>query len=304
MNKKIFQKELIIGLSKKKKIIPSKYHYDYQGSKYFEKITKQKEYYPTRKEKEILKKISKKLPRMFKGNLSFYEIGSGAVDKIKILMNKNVKFYFPIDISAKFIRKASKNLKKKFPRLRIKPIIADYSKPFKIKNSINTTKVFFFLGSSIGNFHSGEDIKFLKNLSKCIDKKSFIFIGVDLVKKSSIINKAYNDKAGYTAKFSLNLINIINRNFNCGLNINNFSYIGIYNKKLKSLQGFLVSKINQSFKIGLRKFNLKKDEKIQVEVSNKFTPSSFKFLAKKGNFKTHSYWTDNLRYFSLFLLKR
>ena len=125
-----------------------------------------------------------------------------------------------------------------------------------------------------------------------------------MVKKSSIINKAYNDKAGYTAKFSLNLINIINRNFNCGLNINNFSYIGIYNKKLKSLQGFLVSKINQSFKIGLRKFNLKKDEKIQVEVSNKFTPSSFKFLAKKGNFKTHSYWTDNLRYFSLFLLKR
>ena len=125
-----------------------------------------------------------------------------------------------------------------------------------------------------------------------------------MVKKSSIINKAYNDKAGYTAKFSLNLINIINRNFNCGLNINNFSYIGIYNKKLKSLQGFLVSKINQSFKIGLRKFNLKKDEKIQVEVSNKFTPSSFKLLVKKGNFKIHSYWTDNLRYFSLFLLKR
>ena len=75
-------------------------------------------------------------------------------------------------------------------------------------------------------------------------------------------------------------------------------------EKLKSLQGFLVSKINQSFKIGLRKFNLKKDEKIQVEVSNKFTPSSFKLLVKKGNFKIHSYWTDNLRYFSLFLLKR
>ena len=304
MNKKVFAKELKAGLSKKNKIIPSKYHYDFKGSKYFEKITQQKEYYPTRKEKEILKKISKKLPKMFNGSLSFCEIGSGATDKIKILMNKKVKFYFPIDISAKFIRIASKKLKIKYPNLRIKPVITDYNKPFKIKNFKKTTKVFFFLGSSIGNFHPGEDVKFLKNLSKCIDKKSFIFIGVDLVKKASIITKAYNDKAGYTAKFSLNLINVINRNFNCGLNINDFSYVGIYNKSLKSLQGFLVSKSKQSFKIGLKKFNLRKGEKIQVEVSNKFTPKSFISIAKKANFKTHSYWTDKQKYFALFLLKR
>ena len=304
MNRNIFKKELVQGLSKINKIIPSKYHYDYQGSKYFEKITQQKEYYPTRKEKEILKKISKKLPKMIKGNLSFCEIGSGATDKIKILMNQNVKFYFPIDISGKFIRKASKKLKLKYPKLKIKPVVADYNKPFKIKNFKNTTKVFFFLGSSIGNFHPGQDVKFLQNLSKCIDRNSFIFIGVDLIKKSSIINKAYNDKAGYTAKFSLNLINIINKNFNCGLNINNFSYIGIYNKKIRSLQGFLVSKSKQKFKIGSKNFKLKKNEKIQVEVSNKFSPKSFTSLAKKANLKTHSFWTDKSNYFGVFLLKR
>tara|TARA_B100000214_G_C23931882_1_gene611152 strand:- start:146 stop:1060 length:915 start_codon:yes stop_codon:yes gene_type:complete len=304
MNRNIFKKELLRGLSKIKKIIPSKYHYDYQGSKYFEKITQQKEYYPTRKEKEILKKISKKLPKMIKGNLSFCEIGSGATDKIKILMNQNVKFYFPIDISGKFIRNASKKLKLKYPKLKIKPVVADYNKPFKIKNFKNTTKVFFFLGSSIGNFHPGQDVKFLKNLSKCIDRNSFVFIGVDLIKKSSIINKAYNDKAGYTAKFSLNLINIINKNFNCGLNINNFSYIGIYNNKIRSLQGFLVSKFKQKFKIGSKNFKLKKNEKIQVEVSNKFSPKSFTSLANKANLKTHSYWTDKSNYFGVFLLKR
>ena len=241
---------------------------------------------------------------MFNGNLSFCEIGSGATDKIKILMNKKVRFYFPIDISGKFILNASKKLKLKFPKLKIKPVVADYNKPFKIKNFKNTTKIFFFLGSSIGNFHPGQDVKFLKNLSKCVDKKSFIFIGVDLVKRPSLINNAYNDKAGFTAKFSLNLINIINKNFKCGLNIKDFNYIGIYNKKLKSLQGFLVSKIKQSFKIGSKKINLIKGEKIQVEVSNKFTPKSFKALARKANFKTVSYWTDKLNYFSLFLLKR
>ena len=299
-----FKRDLIKGLSKKNKIIPSKYHYDYQGSKYFEKITQQKEYYPTKKEKEILKKIRKEISKMFKGDLSFCEIGSGAIDKISILINKNVKFYFPIDISSKFIRNASKKLKKKYPRLKIKTVIADYNKPFKIKNLKNTTKVFFFLGSSIGNFHPGEDVKFLKNLSRCIDRKSFIFVGVDLIKKVSIINKAYNDKAGYTAKFSLNLINIINRNFKCGLNINNFSYIGIYNKKLRSLQGFLVSKSHQSFNIGSKTFNLRKGEKIQVEVSNKFTIKSFIDLARRANFKAYSYWTDKQKYYSLFLLNR
>ncbi len=304
MNLNTFKAELIKGLSKKSKIIPSKYHYDYIGSKYFEKITQQNEYYPTRKEKEILKKISKKIPKMFKGKLSFCEIGSGAIDKIKILLNRNVVYYFPIDISGKFILKATKKLKKRFPKLKIKPVIADYNKPFKIKNFKKTTKIFFFLGSSIGNFHPGEDVKFLKNLSNCIDKKSYVFVGVDLIKKPSIINRAYNDKAGYTAKFSLNLINIINKNFKCGLNINNFLYKGIYNKKLKSLQGFLVSKTNQDFSIGSKNFNLKKNEKIQVEVSNKFTKKSFISLAKKANLKTHSFWTDKLSYFALFLLKR
>ena len=300
-----FKKDLIKGLSKKNKVIPSKYHYDYQGSKYFEKITRQKEYYPTRKEKEILKKIKNKIPKMFKGNLAFCEIGSGAEDKIKILINENVKLYFPIDISKKFIINASKKLKKIHPKLIIKPIIADYNKPFSLKKfNNNFTKIFFFLGSSIGNFHPNDDVKFLKNLSKCMDKKSYLFVGVDLIKKQSIINKAYNDKAGYTAKFSLNLINIINKKFKCRLDINNFFYKGVYNKRKKSLQGFLISKVKQSFKIGSKKITLKKNEKTQVEVSNKFTPKSFISLVNRGNFKFISYWTDKQGYFGLFLLKK
>ena len=162
-DKKIFLKELKAGLSKKNKMIPSKFHYDLLGSKYFEKITQQKEYYPTRKEKEILRKLSKKIPTLFKGNLSFVEIGSGAIDKIKILLNKNVKFYIPLDISLDFVKKSVLKLKKKYPKLKVKPIKIDYSKPFKIPNFKRTTKICFFLGSSIGNFHNKEEIGFLKN---------------------------------------------------------------------------------------------------------------------------------------------
>ena len=300
---KIFLKELKVGLSKKNKTIPSKFHYDLLGSKYFEKITQQKEYYPTRKEKEILKKLSKKIPSIFTGNLSFVEIGSGAVDKIKILLNKNVKFYIPLDISLDFVKKSVSKLKKKYPKLKVKPIKIDYSKSFRIPKFNKTKKICFFLGSSIGNFHNKEEIKFLKNIRKSIEKNNYLFVGVDLIKNKKVLERAYNDKKGYTAKFSLNLINIINRNFNTGLNIKNFYYKGIFNKRLKCVQGFIVSKINQSFFLGKKRFFLKKNENIQVEISNKFTIKSFVDLSRLAKWKVEKYWLDRQKYFAVFLLK-
>jgi len=300
---KIFLKELKVGLSKKNKTIPSKFHYDLLGSKYFEKITQQKEYYPTRKEKEILKKLSKKISSIFKGNLSFVEIGSGAADKIKILLNKNVKFYIPLDISLDFVKKSVSKLKKKYPKLKVKPIKIDYSKSFRIPKFNKTKKICFFLGSSIGNFHNKEEIKFLKNIRKSIGKNNYLFVGVDLIKNKKILERAYNDKKGYTAKFSLNLINIINSNFNTGLNIKNFYYKGIFNKRLKCVQGFIVSKINQSFFLGKKRFFLKKNENIQVEISNKFTIKSFVDLSRLAKWKVEKYWLDRQKYFAIFLLK-
>ena len=298
-----FKKDLIIGLSKKNKRIPSKYHYDLQGSKYFEKITKQKEYYPTRKEKEILKKISKEIPKLFNGKLSYVELGSGAIDKIKLLINKDVKYYVPLDISLDYVRKSVKKLKKQYPKIKIKPKKIDYSKQFKIPNLKETTKVYFFLGSSIGNFYNKEEIKFLKKLRKSISKNNYLFIGVDLIKNKTILDKAYNDKNGYTAKFSLNLINIINRTQKTNLNIKDFYYHGFYNTKLKCIQGYLVSKVNQNFKIGNKRFFLKKRERILVEISNKFTVRSFTRLASNTGWTTERVWLDNQKYYSLFLLK-
>ena len=175
-----FKKDLIIGLSQKNKRIPSKYHYELEVSKYFEKITKQKEYYPTRKEKEILKKISKEIPKLFNGKLSYVELGSGAIDKIKLLINKDVKYYVPLDISLDYVRNSVKKLKKQYPKIKIKPKKIDYSKQFKIPNLKETTKVYFFLGSSIGNFYNKEEIKFLKKLRKSINKNGIINLVITL----------------------------------------------------------------------------------------------------------------------------
>jgi len=291
------------NFAKKRKIIPSKFHYDLQGSKYFEKITKTKEYYITRVEKEILKKISNELNKIFGDNLTFVEFGSGSTEKISILLNNQVKFYVPLDISFDFINKSLKKLPKHFPQLKILPAYCDYIKYIKLPKNISKTKIGFFLGSSIGNFYNGEEKKFLINAKKTLGKNSFLFVGVDLVKNVKILKKAYDDKKKFTAKFNLNLINIINKKVKTKLKIKDFKYIATYNKKNKSMENFIVSKKNQVFFIRKNKFYFKKNEKIQTEISNKFTISKFAKLAKSSGWQVKKHWKNLRSYYAVFLLQ-
>jgi len=300
---KSFAQELIKSFYKKKKIIPSKFHYDLKGSKYFEKITKTKEYYITRVEKEILNKISGQINKIFENNLTFVEFGSGSTEKIRILLNKKVKFYVPIDISFDFINKSSKKLLKSFPNLKILPTYSDYTKYISLPKSISKTKVGFFLGSSIGNFYNKEERKFLKNAKKTLGKKNFLFIGVDLIKNVKILKKAYNDKGNFTAKFNLNLINIINKQIKTKLNVRDFKYMATFNKKKNSMENFIKSKKDQNFFINKNKFYIKKGDKIQTEISNKFTISKFNKLAKSSGWSVRKHWKDARRYYAVFLLQ-
>ena len=303
MKKISFIKELLLNLSKKEKIIPSKFHYDLKGSKYFEKITKTKEYYITRIEKKILRKISKKINLIFGKNLTFVEFGSGSTDKIHILLNNQVRFYVPLDISLDFIKQSMKKLYRSFPKLKILPTYCDYTKYIKLPKNISKTKIGFFLGSSIGNFYNKNEKKFLKNAKKTLGKNSFLFIGVDLIKNVQILKKAYNDKGNFTARFNLNLINIMNKKVKTKLLVKDFRYIATFNKKKNSMENFIVSKKNQIFFVNKKKFHLKKDEKIQTEISNKFTILRFSKLAKSSGWSVKKHWKDAKRYYAVFLLE-
>ncbi len=303
MKKISFIKELLLNLSKKEKIIPSKFHYDLKGSKYFEKITKTKEYYITRIEKKILRKISKKINLIFGKNLTFVEFGSGSTDKIHILLNNQVRFYVPLDISLDFIKQSMKKLYRSFPKLKILPTYCDYTKYIKLPKNISKTKIGFFLGSSIGNFYNKNEKKFLKNAKKTLGKKSFLFIGVDLIKNVQILKKAYNDKGNFTARFNLNLINIMNKKAKTKLRLKDFSYIATFNKEKNSMENFIISKKNQIFFVNKKKFHLKKDEKIQTEISNKFTISKFSQLARSSGWNVKKHWKDAKRYYAVFLLQ-
>ena len=297
------EKILVKNFSKKEKIIPSKFHYDLQGSKYFEKITKTKEYYITRIEKKILKKITNEINLIFGNNLTFVEFGSGSTEKIRILLNDQVKFYVPLDISFDFINQSTKKLFKSFPKLKILPTYCDYTKYIKLPKNISKTKIGFFLGSSIGNFYNKEERKFLKNAKKTLGNNSFLFVGVDLIKNIKVLKKAYDDKGNFTARFNLNLINIMNKKVKTKLKVKDFSYIATFNKKKNSMNNFIVSKKNQTFFINKRKFHFKKGEKVQTEISNKFTISKFIKLAKSSGWQVKKHWKDAKRYYAVFLLQ-
>jgi len=257
------EKILQENFSKKNKIIPSKFHYDLQGSRYFEKITKAKEYYITRIEKGILKKIANEINLIFGNNLTFVEFGSGSTEKIRILLNDQVKFYVPLDISFDFINKSSKKLFKSFPNLKTLPTYCDYIKYIKLPKNISKTKIGFFLGSSIGNFYNKEERKFLKNAKKTLGKNSFLFVGVDLIKNIKILKKAYDDKGNFTAKFNLNLINIINKKVRTRLKVKDFKYIATFNKKKVQWRTLLYLKKIKHFLLTRKNFILKKVKKFK-----------------------------------------
>ena len=169
--------------------------------------------------------------------------------------------------------------------------------------NISKAKIGFFLGSSIGNFYNKEERKFLKNAKKTLGKNSFLFVGVDLIKNIKILKKAYDDKGNFTAKFNLNLINIINKKVRTRLKVKDFKYIATFNKKKSSMENFIVSKKKQIFFINMKKFYLKKNEKIQTEISKKFTISKFSKLAKSSGWRVQKYWKDTKKYYAVFLLQ-
>ena len=251
----------------------------------------------------LVKKISEQINLILGKNLTFIEFGSGSDEKIRILLNNNVKFYIPLDISFDFIEKASQRLIKSYPKLKILPTYCDYTKYLRLPKNISKTKIGFFLGSSIGNFYNKDEKKFLKNAKKTLGIKSFLFVGVDLIKNVKILKKAYNDKWNYTAKFNLNLINIINKKLKTNLKIKDFKYVATYNKKKSSMENFLIAKKYQIFFINGRKFIFKKGEKIQSEISNKFTISKFSKLARSSGWQVKKYWEDRKRYYAVFLLQ-
>ena len=315
-------------LASKNKYLSPKYLYDKVGSQLFEQICIQPEYYLTRTEASILSKYAPFISNLLGNNIHIIELGSGSSSKTAILLSrfssqKKRIYYFPIDISSTMLAESAQKLKSKFPKASIVGIASDYSMGIyraaaeckvaekeekKKKNNYNDdisyTKLVLFLGSSIGNFELIEARSLLRSVRQRLNASDFLLVGFDLQKDESVLNAAYNDKAGITAKFNLNLLARINRELGGNFELEKFEHYAFYNHEQHRMEMHLISKIDQLLYIGAlgKTFSLKKGESIHTENSYKYSLNQIAALAEDCGFGIEKNFTDKKRWFNLALL--
>ena len=299
---------LVLGLQEKRKHIPTKYLYDEYGSKLFEKICDTKEYYLTRLEKKILENNAEEILNISKPS-DLFELGSGSSKKTKVLIKEKLKenksfSYSSFDISTKALQMGYNEIRKISNILDINLYLGDFIFDLDKLRLLNISRLFLFLGSTLGNFKNDLAITFLKNLSKIMKKGDYLLLGVDMLKDENIILSAYNDSKGITKKFNKNILNVINEKYNLNFNLDNFEHQAVFNSEKSQIEMFLKSKKNHLIDLpNNKKIDIKNGEKILTEISRKFTANEIESILKLSNFKVNNTFQDKNKYYSLFLLE-
>jgi len=302
--KMIFRDEVLVGFSKSPRQLPYKFFYDEQGAHLFRQICELPEYYITRTEIEILRLHGAEMAEALGPQIELIGLGTGAGTKTRILLEEldRPAVYVPIDISKEQLEKSSARFQKMFPNLQILPVAADYLEPFELPlpRHLSSRSVVYFPGSTIGNFEPDDAGEFLSRWVDLVGEGGGLLIGVDLQKDPHVIERAYNDSAGVTAKFNKNLLARINRELGADFNLAHWQHYAIYNPTEGRIEIYLLSEINQSVRIGDQTFQFRAGEKILTEYSYKHTINGFTMLARQAGFRFERVWTDDQRWFGVF----
>lgn len=310
-SEKSFADEIHFSLNQKSKFINPKFFYDHKGSELFERICNLPEYYPTRIEIGILKKLKNELANYLNDSFRLVELGSGSSIKTRIILDMLSQIqdhveYFPIDIS-EILTTSSKLLQEDFSKLHITGIIDTYESGLEfLKNYDNDKNLIIFLGSSFGNFSPDEGKEFLKKINLSMKNNDLFLIGLDLVKNKIILENAYNDSQGITARFNLNVLSRINDELGADFNLDNFSHYSLYNESEQRIEMYLKSLLNQSIIIPKANLSLtlEKNELIHTEYSYKYTLSQIRELMFQTGFGIENIWLDENKQFALTLISK
>ena len=295
--------EVLNGLRQPQKTLSPKFFYDARGSDLFEQITRLEEYYPTRTEVGILTEHGPTLEKAIGPDAVIVEFGAGNLEKIRLLLDvlERPKAYIPIDISEEHMTEAAAVLAKEYPGLRIEPVAGDYTKPLDLPAwamAEGVHQVGFFPGSTIGNFHRDEAVTFLQTARQILGGGDLV-IGIDLHKDPSVLNLAYDDPAGVTAAFNLNMLSNLNSLVGADFDLTKFAHRAFYNEELGRIEMHLVSQQAQTINIDGAPIPFAADETIHTECSYKYTPESIEKLATAAGWKVGQSLFDERRWFSL-----
>jgi dimethylhistidine N-methyltransferase len=294
-----FAHDVVAGLSARPKRLSPKYFYDELGSQLFEEITRLPEYYPTRCELSILERHAREMAEFIPPDAALIEFGSGSTRKARMLLNvAPITAYVPVDISSEMLLQEAAELTRDYPRLGVVPVEADFTKPFRLPRGIaGRPHVGFFPGSTIGNFEPHMAAAFLKHAASMLGENATLIIGFDLVKDVKVLNAAYNDAAGVTARFNLNLLTRINRELDGNFDLGAFSHQAFYNTERSRIEMHLASRKRQTVRAAGRSFDFREGETIHTENSYKYTPEAFGAMARGAGWSPVSDWTDARGYF-------
>jgi L-histidine Nalpha-methyltransferase len=295
--KSMFEADVVAGLSREKRLLPSKYFYDAAGSALFERITNLREYYVTRSEIDILNRFGPSIGRLFRANSALVEFGAGSSRKSRILLRATASIgaYVPVDISGDFLREDVAKLQRDFPCLAVYPLVCDFMTRFYLPKAIfSLPRVGFFPGSTIGNLDPHQAGGLLRHIAGILGKEAMLIVGVDLVKDRHTLTKAYNDAAGVTARFNLNLLRRINGELGGNFDLGRFQHFAFYNSQESRVEMHLVSVCRQEVRAAGRMFQFDAGESIHTENSYKYTVESFQSLAGKSGWSTMGVWSDGL----------
>ncbi|MCK5124337.1 MAG: L-histidine N(alpha)-methyltransferase [Dehalococcoidia bacterium] len=298
-----FLAEVLIGLRKPQKELPSKYFYDERGSQLFERICELKEYYITGIEASIMRSHIKEIVELIGPHVLVIEHGCGNCEKVRFLMNHlhDPVAFIPIDISQEQLVQVAKELDSIFPQLQVLPVCADYTSNFELPIPKRESKrtVVYFPGSTIGNFDPMPARHFLEHVANLCGSDGALLTGVDLKKDPAVLHDAYNDSQGVTAAFNLNLLERINRELGCDFQLDAFEHYAFYNPRESRVEMHLISQKNQAVHVDGETISFTRGESIWTESSYKYDLDEFEQIAAVAGFRVERVWVDEREWFSV-----
>jgi L-histidine N-alpha-methyltransferase len=303
--------EVFNGLTEQPKTLSPWLFYDQEGSRLFEEITELPEYYVTRTERNILAQHADEIVSAAAGgrDLSIIELGAGTATKTGLLLNAAVELqgsvtYYPIDVSATALEEAQTRLEAEMPDVTVEPIVADYTEGMRQNSAVHTgRRLVLYIGSSIGNFSPADAVEVLRGVRAQLVPGDSLLLGTDMVKDTRLLLAAYDDEAGVTAKFNMNLLTRMNRELGANFNPQIFRHQARWNEQQSRIEMHLESLLAQ--KVLVRALDLqvrfKLGETIHTENSYKFTDQRVLSLLSRAGFKLRQQWSDAKGWFTVSL---
>ncbi len=289
------QASILEGLGAAKKTLPATLFYDARGAKLFEEICELPEYYLTRTDIAILQEHADDLAALIGKRAALIELGSGAATKVRILLAamQEPLAYIPIDVAREQLMQEAAARAKEFPGIRVLPLWADYSEDLTLpKLPAEARRVAFFPGSTIGNLEPQEASQFLRKVRGLVGPSGAMILGVDRRKNPEVLHAAYNDAAGVTAAFNLNMLAHLNRELGGKFDLAKFRHVAFFNDQESRIEMHLESLVAQKVQVAGESFQFAAGETIRTEVSYKYDLLRLEAVTSKGGWRIEKLFTD------------